>query len=195
MPEPRLFPSAPRMELSGAGSERGRLHGTGEEGANKPSARVSGGSVERQAKGLEPAPVCQAVARPARTACLSAGPGRGRQQSLDRLGTNGTSSPATPQTTASSEQEHGEAPGRRIRARGVGGPAEALHTPRDPAAVARQAPQQARHWPRGQQACGAGCSRRLLPTPTAPAHTHRHPQLGSAGGSPPPPILLWLQRD
>lgn len=38
-----------------------------EEGANKPPAWASGGSAKTQAKGLEPAPVCQAVAHPACT--------------------------------------------------------------------------------------------------------------------------------
>lgn len=48
------------------------------------------------------------------TACLSPGPKRGRQHSLDGLGTNGISSFAIPQKTVSSKQEYGEVPGRRI---------------------------------------------------------------------------------
>lgn len=117
VPEPRLFPSAPRMELCGAGREQGWRkvpinHQLGLlEGLQRHRQRAS--SLLQCAKLLLTLP-----AHP--------------DQAQKKLGTNGTSSPVTPQTTVSSEQEHREAHGGNDPSPRCSGPSRSTSHPLAP---------------------------------------------------------------
>lgn len=197
VPESQLFPGTLRMNLSEAGRELCRLHGTGEEGANKSSARALEGLWRcRQRAWSLPESAKLPLTLLAQRAFPQAQEGSGSRNTAlvgkpGRAG--GQMAPPHPQP-------------RRLRLALSRSKGRRLGEGPEPVFGARQkhstAPGTQLPWP-GRPPAGpvsAGCgdirpvppswavssSRQLLPAPTAPAHTHPHSQLGS----PPAPILL-----